>query len=188
MQISKGGLVILITLIGGIGMARAQDAIDQLQPLVETSARRLELAKQVALAKWDSQLPVEDAARDEQVLTEAVKDGKSKGLDQTFVSHFFAAQIEANKLVQYSLLANWRRVGLAPAHQPVNLTTMIRPQLDQLQRDLVQELAATAAIRAKSTCREDTAKAIQKYLVAHNQDTGPLKAIALDRAMAATCP
>jgi chorismate mutase len=61
MQIIKGALAILITLaIAGIGSAFAQGATNQLQPLVETSARRLLLAKQVALAKWDSQAPVED--------------------------------------------------------------------------------------------------------------------------------
>ena len=38
MQILKGSLAILITLaIGGIGPAFAQDAINKLQPLVETS-------------------------------------------------------------------------------------------------------------------------------------------------------
>jgi len=116
MQVLKGELSILITLvIGGIDVACAQDSMDKLQPLVETSALRLVLAKQVALAKWDNQTPVEDAAREAQVITAAVKDGQSRGLDPTFVSHFFTAQIEANKLVQYVLLADWHRVGIAPA-------------------------------------------------------------------------
>jgi chorismate mutase len=47
--------------IGGAAVARAQNAIEQLQPLVEISARRLLVAKQVALAKWDSGFAVEDA-------------------------------------------------------------------------------------------------------------------------------
>ena len=85
----------------------AQDATDKLQPVVETSARRLVLAKQVALAKWDSKASVEDTAREAQVIMGAAKDGEPKRLNQTFVSHFFAAQIEANKLVQYVLLADW---------------------------------------------------------------------------------
>ena len=46
------------------GSAYPQDAIDKLRPLVETSARRLAIAKQVALAKWDSRAPVEDASRE----------------------------------------------------------------------------------------------------------------------------
>jgi chorismate mutase len=151
MQILKGALAILITLaIAGIGSAFAQDATNQLQPLVETSARRLFLAKQVALAKWDSQAPVEDTAREAEVITAAIKDGESRGLDRTSVSHFFSAQIEANKLVQYMLLADWNR--------------------------------------ASATCHADTAKAVGTYLAGHKHDAGSLQEIALDRAMAATCP
>ena len=40
--------------IGGIGAAYAQNAVEQLQPLVETTARRLMIGEQVAPAKWDS--------------------------------------------------------------------------------------------------------------------------------------
>lgn len=42
---------------------RTQNAVDQLQPLVETSARRLVIAQQIALAKWDDGAAVEDAPR-----------------------------------------------------------------------------------------------------------------------------
>ena len=34
---------------------RAQTAVDQLQSLVETSARRLNLAQEVAYAKWETE-------------------------------------------------------------------------------------------------------------------------------------
>ena len=188
MWMLKAELAILITLaIGGTGTACAQDTMDKLQPLVGTSARRLILAQQVALAKWDSKAPVEDVAREAKVIAAAVKDGEARGLDPTFVSHFFTAQIEANKLVQYSLLAKWRRRGRAPAHTPINLATTIRPELDQLQKELVRELADTVVIRASGPCRADIAKAVGKYLAAHRRDAGALQEIALDRAMAASC-
>jgi chorismate mutase len=96
--------------------AYAQSANDLLQSLVETSARRLAFAEQVALAKWDSGTPVEDAVREAQVIASATKAGESRGLDPAWVSNFFRAQIEANKLIQYSLSADWRRVGKAPDH------------------------------------------------------------------------
>ena len=84
------------------GRAYPQRAIDDLQPLVETSAQRLVIAEQVALAKWDSGTAVEDAPREAEVMTSAIRAGESRGLDQGLVSNFFRAQIEANKLVQYS--------------------------------------------------------------------------------------
>lgn len=62
------------------GSAYPQDAIDKLHALVETSARRLAIAEQVALAKWDNEIPVEDASREDQVIVSAPKAGHSRGL------------------------------------------------------------------------------------------------------------
>src|ERR1700730_11024168 len=51
--LAKGQLaIVIISLICGIRRARAQSAIERLQPLVEISARRLAIAEQVALVKW----------------------------------------------------------------------------------------------------------------------------------------
>ena len=188
MQVFKGELAILmIIVIGRTGRAQPQSARDKLQRLVETSARRLVIAKQVALAKWDCQAPVEDAAREARVIATATKAGESRGLAPVEVSNFFRAQIEANKLVQYSLLAEWRRAGKAPPYTRVNLVNAVRAELDQLETALIVELADTADIRASAACPAETAKAIEKYLAAHKVETGALQGIALNRAMAATC-
>ena len=174
-------------MISRIGTASAQSAIERLQPLVEISARRLAIAEQVALAKWDSHAAAEDQRREAQVVMSAVKDGELKGLDGKFVANSFRAQIEANKLVQYSLLAQWHRSGIAPAHKPIDLDTAIRPKLDRLQLELIAELAEIRDIQASPTCPIYIAKAVGKYLQAHKHDAGTLQAIALDRALAATC-
>ena len=188
MQLFKRDMAILIAfVIGGINNNFAQGTTDKLRPLVETSARRLELAREVALSKWDTQTPVEDPAREAEVIHVAVKDGESRGLDPAWVSHFFRAQIEANKVVQYSLLAQWQRAGTAPVHRPINLGAVIRPQLDQLEKKLLEGLANNAAIRAAAACRAYTAKAVGNYLATRRRDADTRLAIALDRAMAATC-
>jgi chorismate mutase len=175
----------LVIVIGGIGTATAQSATVKLERLVETSARRLTLARQVAFAKWDARSKIEDTAREGVVITAAVKAGQSRGLDRDFVSNFFKAQIEANKLVQYSLLASWHRAGSAPFHPAINLTS-VRARLDRLQEDLINELADTAALRTGTACQADTARAVGKYVAIHKLED-PLVAMALDRAMAATC-
>jgi len=188
MQLSKGNLAILVVFsISWINTAVAQSAEDQFQPIVEISAHRLLIAQQVALAKWDSGAAVEDPPREAQVIQGAVKSGDSKGLDPALVSNFFKAQIEANKVVQYSLLADWHRAGKAPHHEPVNLSTTMRPQLDKVQTELVAELARTAAIRASPTCRTNVAKAVGHYLSSHQYDDAHLFAIALDRALSTAC-
>jgi chorismate mutase len=173
--------------IAANGIEGGQSAIDQLQPLVETSVRRLDIAEQVAFAKWDSKAKVEDAPREAQVIQGAVKEGESAGLDRTFVANFFRAQIEANKVVQYALLADWYRAGGAPAHGSANLTTGIRPKLDRLQTELVGELVATVSIRARASCDADIAMAIGKYLSTHQHDPALRQKLALDRALAAAC-
>jgi len=184
-KIKAAGLI-AFTIIGTSG-ARGQIAIDRLQSLVDTSVHRLLIAQQVALAKWDSGAEVEDLPREAQIITAAVRDGASRGLDPTSVSNFFNAQIEANKVIQYSLLADWRRAGAAPAHAPIDLVATIRPELDRVQAALIAELTDTVAIRASTTCRADVAKAIGKYALVHKHEVGSLQLIALDRALAASC-
>ena len=62
------------------GRAYPQSAMDQLQRLVETSAQRIVIAEQVALAKWDSGAAVDDASREAQVIASAIKEGESRGV------------------------------------------------------------------------------------------------------------
>jgi len=184
----QGPLTIaVIMMISRICIGQSQPGVEELQPLVETSAHRLMIAEQVALAKWDSGAPVEDAPREAQVIHSAVQAGEAKGLDEASVTAFFRAQIEANKIVQYSLLADWRRHGDAPAHAPISSMSAVRSELDQIQTLLIAELADTAAIRARATCRADIATAVGTYLSRHKQEAGQLRAIALDRAMGAAC-
>jgi chorismate mutase len=179
--------IILASAIPVTAAALSENPQDPLQGLVETSARRLVIAKEAALAKWDTGAPVEDAPRETQVIASAVKDGASIGLEPASVESFFRAQIEANKVVQYALLADWHRSGSAPAHAPINLAMTVRPQLDQLQTALIAELKDSAAMRASATCAADVAKAVGKYVTAHKHDADALEEIALDRALATAC-
>jgi chorismate mutase len=166
----------------------AQSAGEQLQPLVETSARRLNLAQEVAFAKWDNGTAVEDPPREEHVIASAVSEGKTEGVDPAVVSRFFRAQIEANKVVQSSLLSTWHRAGKAPDHQAKDLATTIRPQLDEIQKQLIEELVSTEPVRASSTCRLDLATALNGYLTTHQLNAVDVQATALKQSLAAFCP
>jgi chorismate mutase len=181
------GLIAAILATMAIGSASAQNDAGRLNPMVRTSARRLAIAEQVALSKWDSGAAVEDSSREAQVIVGAVKAGDAKGIDSASITRFFKAQIEANKVVQYSLLADWRRHGGAPAHTPIDLAGTIRPELDQLQAELVAEMASTKDIRSGGNCRVEMATAIGKYLEAHRKETSQLTEIALDRALSESC-
>jgi chorismate mutase len=166
----------------------AQTAGRQLEPLVETSARRLDLAREVAFAKWDNGTAVEDPPREEHVIASAVAEGKTEGLDPAVVSRFFRAQIEANKAVQSSLLSTWHKAGKSPDHQTKDLTTTIRPQLDEIQKQLIEELGSTASVRASSACRLDLGKAVSGYLTTRQLSSTEIQATALKQSLAAFCP
>lgn len=63
--------------------------------IVRASAERIDLAREVALAKWDSGAAVEDLVREQQVIQAVVKAAPQRGLDESFVANFFRGQIEA---------------------------------------------------------------------------------------------
>jgi chorismate mutase len=180
-----GILVLFATLIGGMKAANA--ATDPMRSLVQSSAQRLQLARKVALVKWYSGAPVEDPSREAEVLQKAAKDGKSMGLESTQVEEFFKAQIEANKLIQYSLLADWRRAGRAPRRAAPDLVKEIRPQLDEIETQLIQELKQSVVARSATTCPVDVAKAVGEYLDSRSVKVDSLVGVALDRAMATAC-
>jgi chorismate mutase len=186
MQRHERFLTLFTLLIWGM-RAASGETDNPLQPLVETSAQRLQIAEKVALAKWYSGASVEDSSREAEVIQKAVKDSESIGLESTQVEELFKAQIEANKLIQYSLLADWQREGRGPEHARVDLVKEIRPQLDEIEKRLIQELKQSVAARSAKTCPANVAKAVGEYLDSRNLKTDSRVGVALDRAMAAAC-
>lgn len=80
-------------------------------------ADRLVTANQVVLSKWDNDQPVYDLAREAKVIANASSRVIAYGLTAADVSDVFTNQIETNKEVQYILLSDWRRIGVAPTAQ-----------------------------------------------------------------------
>jgi chorismate mutase len=141
----------------------------------------------VALSKWDSGDAVEDSTREAQVIRNAVTMGQSKGLGEASLTSFFRAQIEGNKLVQYSLLSDWRLAGKAPEHQKVNLSTEIRPELDRIQSALMSDLIQSADARSLPGCSTAMAAAIHKFTTKQSPAQSTLDALALNRSVATAC-
>jgi chorismate mutase len=156
-----------------------------LDDLIDAAAYRLSIADQVALTKWDSKKAVEDLPREKVVIDGAVKLAASRGLSTERATDVFADQIEANKLVQYQLLAQWERAGKAPADPRPDLIHDIRPKLDVLQSRLIDGLIRTSDLTTQSDCPQAVATAVGAYVSSKRLDT--LHAIALDRATARIC-
>lgn len=162
-------------------IACASDAPATLAPLLDSVGQRLAIADQVALSKWDSQKAVEDRPRERQVIAGATAQAATYHLSEEAVGQFFAAQIEANKLVQYARLSSWHLQGRAPDTPRQDLVGQIRPQLDQLQKRLLQQLADFSPHRTDAQCPQWLAQANQ----AASGD--PLRQLAMVRATAELC-
>ncbi|CRM64123.1 MULTISPECIES: chorismate mutase [unclassified Pseudomonas] len=159
----------------------ASAAPPTLEPLLNSIAERLEIADQVALSKWDSKKTVEDKKREQEVIASVVAQAPSYKLDPATAEQFFSAQIEANKLVQYTHLSDWQFQGKAPDDPRPDLVKQIRPQLDELQKRLLQQLADFSPQRTDPQCPQWLATAVHEPL------NDPLRQLAMIRATAELC-
>lgn len=123
-----------------------------LKPLLMTLNERLNIGDLVALTKWDSGKPIQDSPREAQVIANARKLASEHKLDPEDVAQLIAAQMEANKLVQYGLLAQWQAAGAAPDTPRPDLGKQIRPRLDELQNRLLQQYADFVPYRHDPNC------------------------------------
>ena len=168
-------------------LAQAQRA-DTFAKLVDLSATRLDISRKVALTKWDTKQPIADPPsdpREQQVIAAASEEARSRGLSGDLAAAFFADQIEASKLIQFTLMANWRRAGQVPSDPRADLKTELRPALDRLRSQFIDELIATQRLREAGDCKTLMAKAIADHV--QSRRLMPLEAIGLDRGLARVC-
>ena len=156
--------------------------------LIALAAARLQISRQVALTKWETRERVADPPgdpREQAVIDAAAAEALRMGLPANTASAFFADQIEASKLTQYALVAEWSRAGIAPAGEKVDLKTVLRPALDLLRPRFIEAMLATRALRTRSGCFSQLANETAAYAQAHRMV--PLDALALDRGLARVC-
>ncbi|UVL56709.1 chorismate mutase [Pseudomonas sp. B21-035] len=164
----------------GVPLSQPAPATTPLTALLDSIDQRLHIAHAVALNKWDSGQPVEAPEREQQVIANAQSQALRFGVDGQRAALFFADQIEANKLLQYSALSRWHAVGSAPQTPRVDLGSQLRPQLDRLQRTLLSQLAEFDRNRP-AHCPATLAQAIAQ------RARDPQQSVALIRATTHLC-
>ncbi|MFF0456338.1 chorismate mutase [Nocardia africana] len=172
--------------------APAQEGSSVLSPLVELVLRRLNTADAVAAAKWTASQRtgeppvVDDPAREAQVYDAMAAAGTRSGLPQDWVRQVFTGQIEANKTVQYGLLTRWRfDPAAAPAPDASDLAA-VRPVIDEVNGEILNQLAAHRAVLSAPDCAERLAAAVFPVLTSGRVDA--LHGAALVRATVTLCP
>ncbi|CAN7697967.1 gamma subclass chorismate mutase AroQ [Pseudoduganella sp. LjRoot289] len=133
---------------------------DDLQPLRLAIDQRLLLAQAVARAKWNVQAPVEDLQREAQVIQAAVKQGATLGLPDGWVESVFRAQIEASKIVQRELFANWTAQHAGKFDDAPDLARTVRPELDRITTQILRSLANNQAVLTNAARQAEVARAM----------------------------
>ncbi|WP_435153935.1 gamma subclass chorismate mutase AroQ [Amycolatopsis sacchari] len=175
-----------VVVAGGTPATAATQASEGLAPLVGLAAERILLADKVAAAKFGTSSPIDDPARERQVLDQAASLAGAAGLDVPDTVEFFRAQIEMNKVVQRGLYEKWtQHPELAPTERP-DLATEVRPQLDRITVAFIDHLGATAVLR-RPTPRCTIALVVAEAKTDLRYDLDRLHQRALHGAVGALC-
>ncbi len=137
----SGVVIILLAGCGTIAPSRTFVPSPTEVHLVDLMARRLELARHVAWAKFQNDAKVGDPKRESELLAARELQARETGLPEEIARDFFQAQIVASRQVQEILISKWKRGGTLPAIPPRDLRFDIRPRLDVISRELLRDLA-----------------------------------------------
>jgi chorismate mutase len=155
-----------------------------LRPVVELAAQRLATADLVAAAKWGTDSPIDDPAREQQVLDNVAAQARQLGADPDEIRVIFRDQIEANKIVQRGLFQHWTdHPDQAPTTKPD--LSVVRQEINRVTGALVEALATTDDERAASACRPELLLAALQ--VHHEDHLDALHTRALAHALRSVC-
>ena len=106
------GLLLVSLAARGCRPAGAPDGprrdLADLDRLLRLMRERLALMHDVARWKWNAGQPVTDHQREHDLLRSVVERGRGKGLGPALVRSFFAARMEAARLVQQADFDRWK--------------------------------------------------------------------------------
>jgi chorismate mutase len=142
-------LFLCLLLLAPAASAYTIDEIARADALLRLIDERLRISDLVAQAKWNSGAPIEDVAREGQVVEAFVTRSRESGLDSSIALPFMRAQIEASKVRQRALFREWRERRQPPFAKPPDLVEEIRPRLDALTFKLRDALLRSSPLEAR---------------------------------------
>lgn len=142
------GLALVAILASGCATTASFTAADTatVDRLLGLIKERLDVAPDVARTKWNSKAPIEDLPREKQIIDGVAKGATEYGLDPQVAGTFFTGQIEASKVVQNALHAEWTARWQPPFAKVADLGKDIRPVLDRLTPAMMRALAAALPV------------------------------------------
>jgi chorismate mutase-like protein len=131
-----------------------------LEPLRHLIDERLLLAPDVARYKWNHHLPIEDVARENELIAKLGRQASGLGLPQAWSEDFFRAQIQASKTLQNELFQGWDVFKRERFPDEVDLATVTRPKIDRINDELLHALAENWPVLSDPKRRDDVARAL----------------------------
>lgn len=122
---------------------QASPELIKLEPLRDLMAARLALMPDVARHKWNQHAAIEDLPREQKIIGSLQEQALALGVPATWAETFFRAQIEAAKQIQREHFALWQANQQGKFAEVPDLDTVIRPQLDELTKQLLRQLATS---------------------------------------------
>lgn len=139
----KDAAELIVFYAGNTSLPLTQPSADSshLTPLLLSIEQRMSLARIAAENKSKTGQAVEDRHREKQVIANATTQAARHGLDAQRVERFFTDQIEASKLLQYDLMNTWHANDDKTPDSSQDSLPGLRKALDQMQEDLLKNLA-----------------------------------------------
>ena len=139
----RAGVALVAFLASGCATTASFTAADtaRVDRLLTLIKERLDVAPEVARTKWNTKAAIEDLPRENQIIEAVAERAPEYGLDPRMAGMFFTGQIEASKVIQNALHAEWTAGRQAPFARVVDLGRDIRPVLDRLTPTMMRALA-----------------------------------------------
>lgn len=143
-----GGGRVAFPVVVSVAAAQPQSPLTE---LVDATARRLEVAEPVALAKFGNGQPVKDPQREQQVIDTVIAEATTLGADPAVVATVFRDQIDASVAIQYARMSQWT---LDPATVPATAGDLAasRAVLDAVNREMVTRLVEQRGVLTSPLC------------------------------------
>lgn len=133
---------VVVLMLAAPSASTAQESLSpQLSRLSKLIVERLSLMEDVAAYKWAHKLPVEDKARETNVIAAGQAAAVALGLAPESVAPFLQAQMEAAKTVQKAKINSWRRGRKRPPKRIPDLAKDLRPAISTATDALMRQLA-----------------------------------------------
>jgi chorismate mutase len=115
-----------------------------LRKLIELVVQRLTLAHDVAAVKYANGQPIDDSAREEEILRAVASAPEVSASYRQTEIQFFRDQIEANKVIQRGLYQRWHAHPEEVPDGSPGLAEELRPQLDRITAQIMLQFESVA--------------------------------------------